>query len=270
MSSTIKIACFGDVVSKTGIAALRRFLGDYRKTHNPDLVIANGENSAGGVGLDVASAKDLRSAGVDLLTLGDHTWSKKDINLVLNGEVDKIPKVIRPANYPVGAPGKGYDIVELADGVKIGVINLIGRIFFNFSLDCPFRKTEAILEEIQSKTNIIVVDLHAEATSEKYAMGRFLDGKVSLLFGTHTHVQTADDQILPGGSAYITDLGMTGASDGVIGMDAEVATERFLTGMPSSYKPAKELPLVQGVFVEVDKTSGKALSIERIRACVKI
>lgn len=270
MTSSIRIAAFGDVVSKTGIAALRRFLGDYKREGKIDLVIANGENAAGGVGLDVSSAKDLHSAGVDIVTLGDHTWSKKDINGVLEGEVDRVPKVIRPLNYPPGAPGKGVISAALPDGTKVAVINLIGRVFFNFALDCPFRAADDAINSISTESKIIIVDMHAEATSEKWAMGRFLDGRASLVFGTHTHVQTADEEILPGGTAYITDIGMTGASDGVIGMEAAVATERFLTGLPSSYKPAKGDPLVQGVVVEIDRSTGKALAIERIRRGVRI
>lgn len=262
--TTVKVLVLGDIVSSMGVAAVRRVLPQLKEEHSLDAIIVNGENATGGIGLDAKTANDLLSLGISCITLGDHTWSKKDLFPVLE---DK--PVIRPANYPEGAPGKGVTIIKLANDISIAVINIIGRVFFNQPLDCPFIKISEILQTLKN-VNGIIVDFHAEATSEKYAMGRYLDGKVSLVVGTHTHVQTADDQILNQGTGFISDLGMCGPMDGVIGMDSEIAVDRFLSGLPLSYKPAKGTPWVQGIVAEIDTISFKTVSITRIRREVRV
>lgn len=257
----LSILCFGDVVGRTGRVALKLALPEIKARFSADFVVVNGENAAGGTGLDAGTARELFEAGADVLTLGDHVWQKKDLHAVLDRESDRM---VRPANYAAGAPGKGWLIVE-RHGVKIGVFNIIGRVFMNLLLDCPFSAADTLLAGPLAGCRVIIGDLHAEATSEKIAMGRYLDGRISLLFGTHTHVQTADETILPGGTAYITDLGMSGSADGVIGMDGEVALKRFLTGMPHAYKVAPGDGLLCGIAVQVDLQTGKALEITRIR-----
>lgn len=260
----IKVLLLGDIVSSMGVAAVRRALPSLREEFSLDAVIVNGENATGGIGLDSKTANDLLSLGVSCITLGDHTWSKKDLFPLLEEG-----KIIRPANYPDGAPGSGVTKITLQNGAVLGVVNLIGRVFFNQPLDCPFTKSSQIISSIK-EVDIIIVDFHAEATSEKYAMRKYLDGKVSLIVGTHTHVQTSDEQISESGTGYITDLGMCGPMDGVIGMDAEVAVERFISGLPHSYKPAKGTPWIQGIVAEIDTATGKTESITRVRREVKI
>ena len=249
-----------------GVAAVRRALPPLRDEFSLDAVVVNGENATGGIGLDSKTAHDLLSLGVNCITLGDHTWSKKDLFPAFE---QKANQIVRPANFPDGAPGDGVARITLSNGKTIGIINLIGRVFFNQPLDCPFHKASSLIETL-SDTDGIIVDFHAEASSEKYAMGRFLDGKVSLIVGTHTHVQTADEQIFPEGTGFISDLGMCGPMDGVIGMDAEVAVQRFLTGLPHSYKPAKGTPWIQGVVATIDTDSKKTVEIVRVRREIKV
>lgn len=258
---SLNVICLGDVVGRTGRQAIKIALPELKRKFSADLVIVNSENAAGGAGLDAGTAREIFEAGVDVITLGDHTWQKKDLYPILERDSHQM---IRPANYPQGAPGRGWLIVE-RKGIKIGVFNLIGRVFMTLLVDCPFTEAERIIAGPLADCAVRIGDLHAEATSEKIAMGRYLDGKISLLFGTHTHVQTADEVILPGGTAYISDLGMTGSPEGVIGMDRDVALKRFLTGMPHSYKVASGDGLICGVAARFDAVSGRALEISRIR-----
>jgi len=261
---TISVLFLGDVVSSIGVAAIRRDLDAIKKEHAINLVVVNGENATGGVGIDAKTAKDILSLGVDCITLGDHTFSKKDL---FSLPTELLSKIIRPANYAEGAPGCGWTLIK-KDDFECVIINMLGRIFTQPILDCPFLKMESILS--QSKCKITLVDFHAEATSEKYAMGRMLDGRVSVMVGTHTHVQTADEQIFEQGTGYITDLGMTGPADGVIGMSKEVAILRFKTGLPHSYTPSKGTPRIQGIIAKIEKETGKCVHIERINKEVKV
>jgi len=257
-----RIMCLGDVVGSPGRTALKKLAPELREKHKIDLLVVNGENSSGGVGINPKVAQEIFSCGVDVITLGDHTWRRNEIKQFFEEDNHNC---IRPANFPAGAPGKGYTVIESKGRPKTGVMNLMGRVFMNMQLDCPFRAADKILAGPLKDCSVVVCDFHAEATSEKCAMGRHLDGRVTLLFGTHTHVQTADQQILPGGSAYISDLGMCGSADGVIGMDADVALNRFLTGMPSPYKVATGSTLVSGVICDVDNSTGKAVNISLVR-----
>lgn len=257
----MNILCVGDIVGKPGRAALRDLIKPIKERENIDFSVINAENAAGGAGLTSRIAKQFRRFGCDVLTLGDHTWDQKELEEYLN-ETDF---VIRPANFPEGAPGVGYCIKELESGLKVGVINIIGRVFMRFHIDCPFKALDKIVAEIKKETPIIIVDFHAEATSEKCAMGHFADGRVSAVFGTHTHIQTADETILPQGTAYITDLGMTGPYNSVIGQNKENIIRRFLTGLPFRFKVAEEDVRLCGIIVNIDDATGRALEIKRIQ-----
>jgi metallophosphoesterase (TIGR00282 family) len=248
------ILAIGDVIGKPGRQAIYDLVPDLRKEYGIDLVIANGENTAGGFGLTVATAQELLDDGVDVITSGNHIWAQKEIIPYLDSDVP----VLRPLNYPPGVPGRGYLRKN-----NVLVVNLIGRTFMT-NYDCPFRTMDKLLEELSSKTKVIIVDFHAEATSEKVALGRYLDGRVSAVLGTHTHVGTIDARILPGGTAYVTDIGMTGPDDSVIGDDAEAVIQRFLTMLPHHLSAGKGRPVFTAVMVEVDEKSGRATSIERI------
>jgi len=232
-----------------------------RERHGLDLCVGNSENSAGGAGITPESAEDLLEAGLDLLTGGNHTWSKREIlpYLARSGS-----RQLRPANYPDGAPGRGHGVVTSRDGRKLGVVNLEGRVFMK-PLDCPFRAAERLVEELREQTPCILVDMHCEATSEKNAMGHFLDGRVSAVLGTHTHVQTADERVLRGGTAYQTDVGMCGPWDSVIGLRKESAIERFLTARHTPFETAQGETVLQGAIVDIDDQTGRARSILRIR-----
>lgn len=262
MSDRIRVLCLGDVVGKSGRVALRDHLKKLKQELQVDFTIVNVENACGGVGIDPKHAYELKDCGIDVMTLGDHTWAKKDINVLFEEQPDWI---IRPCNYPEGAPGKGYTTLTTNKGVSINVVNAMGRVFMDMLIDCPFKKTREILDQVKSRSPLAVIDFHAEASSEKIAFGRFLNGHASLVFGTHTHVQTADDCVLPGGTGYITDLGMCGATDGVIGMDADVALFRFNTGRPKFYEAAEGPGVLHGVVAELEVKSGKALKIQRLR-----
>ncbi len=258
----MRFLCLGDVVGRPGRLGIKQTLGRLKEIYNPDLVVVNGENAAGGLGIDLGTYEELKLSGANLITLGDHAWQKKESIPLLNEQGNGL---IRPANYPEGAPGRGWTIVSSQAGLKVGVMNLLGRVFLNLFLDCPFKTAERLLERELKDCHLVICDFHGEATSEKEAFARHFDGRLSLVFGTHTHVQTADERILPGGTAFISDLGMCGSQDGVIGMDATKAIARFLTGMPHAYEVAKGEPIVQGIFCEVDDKSRRALKIERIR-----
>jgi hypothetical protein len=230
-----------------------------REQHHIDVVIANGENAAGGFGLTTQTADEMFAAGVDFITSGNHIWDKREFRSAL----DETDRIIRPANYPPGSPGRGSGIIDI-DGVLVGVINVMGRVFMP-PVDDPFRSVDEAIAEVRQTTNVVVVDMHAEATSEKMAMGRFLDGRASLVFGSHTHVQTSDEQIFAGGTAYITDIGMTGPSDGVIGMDQTAVLQRFTSAISERFAVQKTGPRqFCAVVTTVDAESGKALDIKRI------
>lgn len=259
----MRILAIGDVVGKPGRQAVRAHLPELIETHKLDLVIANAENAAGGSGLTVETAEDLLTMPVAMLTGGNHTWRYKEVLNLL----ERDPRILRPLNFPPGTPGRGYGICQTAGGVKVGVINLQGRVFMD-PLPSPFEVVLDAIQELRKETPIIVVDFHAEATSEKRAMGWFLDGKASLVFGTHTHVATADEEILPQGTGYITDIGMTGPYDSVIGMKKEAILERFITMRPTSFQVAKGDLRLCGVIAELDDETGQCRSIERVRKSV--
>jgi hypothetical protein len=251
----------GDVVGKPGVTAVRTLLPKLIARHSVDLVIANAENSEGGAGISPESAEALLASEVNLLTSGNHFWTKKQI---LPWVQDNPHLLLRPANYPKGAPGRGHTVIQTPGGRKLGVINLEGRTFMK-PLDNPFAMAPELVAELRKQTPCILVDMHCEASSEKNAMGAHLDGKVSAVVGTHTHVQTADERILPGGTAFITDVGMCGPLDSVIGVRKELSVERFVTLRNTPYEVAKNLVYLQGVVIDIDDASGKARSIERIR-----
>ncbi|HHV61829.1 MAG TPA: TIGR00282 family metallophosphoesterase [Firmicutes bacterium] len=255
----MKILIIGDVVGRAGRRAVKTLLPRIADLHAPDIVIANGENVAGGFGLTDETVKELFAAGVHILTTGNHVWNKKEIYEILERE----PRILRPANYPPGAPGRGSGVFCSDGGVKFGVINLSGRVFMG-NLDCPFRCAETLVEVLRKETNTILVDFHAEATSEKVALGWFLDGRVTAVVGTHTHVQTADERLLDHGTAYMTDLGMTGPVDSVIGVKKELVIGKFLSQMPIRFETATGRVCLSGAVIDVDESSGRARSIERV------
>jgi len=257
----LKVLFLGDIVGKPGRAAVRHFVPVLRERHGLDLCVGNSENSAGGAGITPESADDLLEAGLDLLTGGNHTWSKREILPYLDRDGSR---QLRPANYPDGAPGRGHAVVTSPAGRKLGVLNLEGRLFMK-PLDCPFRAAERLVAELRQQTPCILVDMHCEATSEKNAMGHFLDGRVSAVLGTHTHVQTADERVLRAGTAYQTDVGMCGPWDSVIGLRKESAIERFLTARHTPFETAQGETVLQGAIVEIDDQTGRARSILRIR-----
>ena len=256
----MKVLFIADLIGKAGRRALKEIVPALVLENNIDLIVANGENSAGGFGIIPKVADELFDNSVSLITTGNHIWDKKEIIPYL----DKGLPIIRPGNYPPGCPGTGSLTIETPGGEKLTVINASGRVFMG-NLDCPFRYLDDEVERAREESTAILVDFHAEATSEKVAMGRFLDGRVSAVVGTHTHVQTADEKILAGGTGYITDAGMTGATDSVIGMKVDAPIERFLTGMPKSYEPAKGDIELQGVVLDIDSATGRCRSIERIK-----
>jgi 2',3'-cyclic-nucleotide 2'-phosphodiesterase len=250
----------GDIVGNIGRNTVKALLPKLADKYKLDLVIANGENIAGGFGLTEPLVSELFRMGIHVITTGNHVWDKKDIINFISKE----NRVLRPLNYPPGAPGYGSVIYTLHDGTKVGVINLLGRVFMH-GLDCPFRTASTEIDYLRKETNIIIVDLHAEATSEKIAFGYFADGKVSAVVGTHTHVQTADEKILSGGTAYITDVGMTGPSYSVIGIEVEQIIQRFLTGMPDRFITAGGAGILSAVVIDINNDSGKATAIQRIQ-----
>jgi hypothetical protein len=255
----MRILFVGDVVGGVGRRAVQEGLAVLRPSLKPDLVIANGENAAGGAGLTPATAKEMFRAGCHVITTGNHVWDQRTIVPCLERE----ERLLRPANYPPGSPGRGCCIVETSAGDPVAVINLMGRVFMP-NLDDPFRAADALLEALPSGVRAIIVDFHAEATSEKMAFTCYLDGRVSAVFGTHTHVATADARILPGGTAAITDVGMTGPHDSVIGVEKLAVIRRFLTMQPTRYKPARGDVRLCGVVVDVSAGTGRATRIERI------
>lgn len=258
----MRILVVGDIVGSPGRGAFARVVGQMRSRGEVDFVIANAENAAGGRGLTPALADELFGAGAEVLTLGDHAWDQKE----LAGHLPNEPRILRPANFAPDCPGKGWITVNTPSG-QVTVIDLVGRVFMA-SYDCPFRAVDQILSLQGSVGRVVVVDIHAEATSEKIALGRYLDGRVSAVIGSHTHVQTADETILPGGTAFLTDLGMTGPKDSVLGRDVESVLKKFRTGMPSAFKVATGSVQLEGVLITVDEKTGKAERIRRLQVPV--
>ncbi|HEX5322561.1 MAG TPA: TIGR00282 family metallophosphoesterase [Capsulimonadaceae bacterium] len=257
----MRIVMLGDIVGKAGCDGLIAALPTLRDSYTPDLIIANGENAAGGFGITVAIARKLLMAGVHVITLGNHTWHREEIIPYLDQE----PRLLRPANYPAPAPGRGYGVFAAQDGTQVGVGSLMGRVRMD-PVDDPFRMARQILDSWAGQgIKVTFFDFHAEVTSEKQAFGYYLDGRVSVVVGTHTHVQTADEKLLPGGTAYITDVGMTGPQLSVIGMAPENVINRFVTQRPHRFETAGGLAMVNGIVAEVDSVTGRASSIQRIR-----
>ncbi len=276
----MKLLFIGDIVGQPGRNAVKTLLPRLREQHALDFVIANGENSAGGSGITPKTAEEIFSAGVDVITSGDHLWDQKEVVELLASE----KRFLRPLNYPAGTPGQGSGVFEIkrwgevADEPSakcktsargdarptIAILNVQGRTFMQPPLDNPFLLAAEEVKRLRERTKIIFVDFHAEATSEKIAFGRFLDGQVSAVVGTHTHVQTADEQILPHGAAYLTDAGFTGPHDGCLGREIEPVIQKFLTGMPQRFEVAKNRVLLHGAVIEIDATTGKAIQIQRI------
>ena len=254
----MKILFIGDVVGSPGRKMIHEYLPKLKQKYKPTITIVNGENASGGKGINEKIYKGFLEVGVQIVTLGNHSWDNKDVFEF----IDDAKTLVRPANYPAGTPGKGFTIVKVNE-IEIAVINIIGRTFL-LPNDCPFRKVEQIVSKVRKQTPFIFVDFHAEATSEKQAMGWFLDGKVSAVVGTHTHVQTADNRVLPNGTAYITDVGMTGPYDGILGMDTSAVLNKFLTNLPVRFEVAKGREQLNGVLVTLDKKTGLANSLERI------
>lgn len=260
----MKILFIGDVVGKPGRQAVQVLVPNLIQEQNLDFVIANGENSAGGSGLTPQTAEELFSGGVDVITMGDHTWDQRDILKIIDTE----PRLLRPANFPQGTPGNGAAVYDREGLPAIAVLNLMGRTFMK-PLDCPFRAAVEEVEKLRAQTPIIFVDMHAEATSEKIAMARFLDGKVSAVVGTHTHVQTADEQIFPNGTAFLCDAGFTGPKESILGREIEPIVERYLTQMPKKFDVAGGPVQFNACIVEIDNESGKATGISRINSVLE-
>lgn len=262
----MRILFFGDIVGRPGRQALKELLPALRREHAADVVIANGENASGGVGLTAETLRELLGMGIDILTTGNHVWKHRD----LYGPLDRQPRLLRPANYPAGAPGRGLGVYEVSDGHRLAVLNLCGVTYMD-PLECPFRTAEALLARLDAEADapaVRLVDFHAEATSEKKALAWFLDGRVSAVIGTHTHVQTADAMLLPNGTAYLTDAGMCGVESSVLGMDHTVIVDRFLTRLPQRFRLAAGRGSLNGALLDVDRATGRARSIRVVRcAC---
>ena len=255
----IRLLFIGDIVGRPGRELIRRGLAAIRDYHQIDLVIANVENAAAGFGITREIGDELLDRGLDVMTSGNHIWDRKEAIDYIGAE----PRLLRPANFPAGVPGNGSYVTRTAGGVSVGVVNVMGRVFM-VAIDDPFAVVLKEIEALKQRARVIFVDFHAEATSEKIAMGWHLDGKVTAMVGTHTHVQTADDRILPRGTAYLTDVGMTGPHDSIIGVQVEAALGRFLTGMPARFETAEGNPRLNAVIIEADEETGRALEIERI------
>ena len=256
----MKVLFIGDIVGKIGRTATKTLLPTITNRYKIDLVIANGENAAGGFGITDKIASEILSYGVDVITTGNHVWDKKEFV----PHIAKENRVLRPLNYPPGVPGYGSIVYNLRNSIKVAVINLSGRIYMS-NIDCPFRIGKEEIERLSKETKIIIIDFHAEATSEKIAFGYFMDGRASAVIGTHTHVQTADEKILPGGTAYITDVGMTGPLHSVIGIDKDQIIQKFLTNMPMRFETAKGEGCFSSVIIEIDEDSGNSTAIQRLQ-----
>ncbi|OWZ83113.1 TIGR00282 family metallophosphoesterase [Natranaerobius trueperi] len=255
----MRILMIGDIVGNPGRKCIRDLLPKIKENYNIDFTIANCENLAGGKGINKKVINNIFTYGVDVATSGNHIWDKKEIFDFIDSET----RILRPANYPVKTPGRGYHIFEL-NGNNIGIINLSGRVFMS-DLDCPFQKASTIIEELRSQCKIILLDFHAEATSEKMALGRYLDGKASAIVGTHTHVQTSDERIFENGTGYITDIGMTGPYESILGVESEPVINNFLTQLPERFEVASGKVQFNGVVIEIEEADGKCKDIERIQ-----
>ncbi len=265
MYLALKILFIGDIVGNPGRKAIKQVLTSLRKEYQIDYCIANGENSAGGSGITYVVAQELYKAGIDAITMGNHTWSKKEVT----NFIDCDDKIVRPANYPDELPGKSSTIINGQSG-KIGIVNVLGSVYMD-SIDCPFRAAEREVQLLKkSGVKVIIIDIHAEATSEKCALAWYLDGRVSCVFGTHTHVQTADERILPCGTGFITDVGMTGPHEGIIGVDRELVINKFLTHMPVRFEVATGMVQFNAVYAQIDETNGKTMEIQRIKSIFNV
>jgi len=256
----MRILAIGDIVGRPGRQITAQILPTLMREEGIQFVLANGENAAGGTGITREVADELFSLGIDVLTMGNHVWDKKEIFTFINEE----RRLVRPLNYPPGTPGQGTVVLRGPGSTRVAVVNAAGRVFNPINLDCPFRLVEEAAEKLRQETPIILVDFHAEATSEKMALGWYLDGKVTAVLGTHTHVQTADERILPGGTAYITDLGMTGPYNSVIGVEKKEVIERFLSQLPVKFEVARGPSQFSAVLIDVDEGTGRAKMIRRI------
>ena len=257
--ASVKVLFIGDIVGQPGRRAVKELVIRLREAQGLHFVIANGENAAGGSGITPKTAEEIFAAGVDVITSGDHLWDQREVIDLLHQE----RRFLRPLNYPPGTPGRGSVVVRKEGLPPVAILNLQGRTFMA-DLDNPFHAARAEVERLRQETKVIIVDFHAEATSEKIALARMLDGRVSAVVGTHTHVLTADEQIFPGGTAYLTDAGFTGPHDSVLGRDIAPVIQRFVTNMPQRFEVAKDRVLLQGVTVEIDETSGKAVQVRRV------
>lgn len=267
MKSTITVLFFGDIIGNPGCELMRTYVPKLREAYDADLVIVNGENSAhDGRGITPTAVSILKESGVDVITTGNHVWAKKEGTQLFSGGVSSTdPLILRPANFPPSCPGTGVALVTTASGVNVGILNIQGRVFMRELLSCPFREADETVLTLQKRTPCIIVDFHAEASSEKMGMGYYLDGRVSAVIGTHTHVQTADNRVLPNGTAFISDAGMCGALNSMIGVKKEIVLYTMLTQMPAKFAVETEPPfVVNGVVAKIDTQTGKAQSIERI------
>jgi metallophosphoesterase (TIGR00282 family) len=255
----LRVLFIGDIVGRPGRRAIKEMISSLKVEYKPNIIIANGENAAGGKGITRKTADELFSSGIDILTMGNHVWDQKEVYNFIDGE----ERMVRPANYPPDTPGRGYVIAKADDNTKIAVINLSGRVFMQ-PLDCPFRLLDHILPLIKKVTNIIIVDFHAEATSEKMALAWYIDGRASAVVGTHTHIQTSDERILPCGTGYITDVGMTGPRDSVLGVNVESVVSKFLSLRPVRFQVAEGPIQLNAVLLEIDRHKGTTEEIERI------
>ena len=255
----MKILFIGDIVGRPGRRAVARWLPGLCAEHAVDFVIANAENAAGGLGATPEILRELRDIGVQAFTLGNHAWRKE----VLISNIERFPEVVRPANFPDCVPGRGAAVLTLSNGVRVGLLNVIGRVYMT-PFNCPFERASREVEILRAQTSLIIVDMHAEATSEKVAMGWHLDGKCTAVLGTHTHVPTADERVLPQGTAFITDVGMTGPADGIIGTDRDAVLTKFLTGLPRQFNVAKGPVWLNAVVIDADEKSGRARGIVRV------
>ncbi|NWF51934.1 MAG: TIGR00282 family metallophosphoesterase [Nitrospirae bacterium] len=256
----MKVLFIGDIVGKVGRVTTKALLPTVVDRYKIDLVIANGENAAGGFGITDKIVSEILSYGIHIITTGNHVWDKKEFI----SQISKEDRLLRPLNYPPGVPGFGSIIYTLANGIKVAVINISGRVFMS-NIDCPFRTGKDEVEKLSTETKVIIIDFHAETTSEKIAFGYFMDGRVSAIIGTHTHVQTADEKILSGGTAYITDVGMTGPYHSVIGIEKDMVIHRFLTNIPVRFETAKGEGIFSAVVIEIDEKTGKATAIQRLQ-----
>jgi hypothetical protein len=257
--NSLSILFIGDIVGAYGRAIVKHLLPEIKKEYPSDLIIANGENSAHGYSITEKIYNEFLEMGIDAITMGNHMWEKKEVV----SKISAFEKMVRPANYPPGVPGKDHLILGVK-GIKVGIVNFLGRVFMQ-CMDCPFQSAEKLIPKVKEQAKIIIADMHAEATSEKCAMGYFLDGKVSAVIGTHTHVMTADERILSGGTAFISDIGMVGAQESIIGMNKEQILKRFTTQMPEKFEPTESGPgLFNAVVLKIDPQNGKALEVKRI------